>query len=173
MVAVGSVMGLSAQNFPTNPANGIGWNPGPAVPAGVNTTGQALPPAGPANGIGWNPGGQSPASWGNPWGGQWNNNAIPPLNQANVPGVSNQGITNVMACGYDAQGVWRVLPLTVSYKYNGVQYVVNVINAWNPWTDMWDANVDAPAFNTDYVLRGREYDFYTVLSTGTFYFNLA
>lgn len=84
----------------------------------------------------------------------------------------NQGLTKVIANGYDAMGVWRVLPLLVSYQYNGVQYDVNVINAWNPWTDQWDKGVDVPAYNTDYVLRNVTYDFYAVLSFGTFYFNL-
>jgi len=65
-----------------------------------------------------------------------------------------------------------VLPLVVSYRYNGVQYGVNVLNAWNPWTDSWDRGVDLPAYNTTYYLRNVEYDFYTVLPTGTFYFNL-
>lgn len=78
----------------------------------------------------------------------------------------------VMACGYDAQGVWRVIPLRVSYKYNGIQYNVNVLNAWDPWTDMWDDAVNVPAVNTSYYIRGNNYDFYVVLSTGTYYFNL-
>lgn len=78
----------------------------------------------------------------------------------------------MMACGYDAMGVWRVLPLLVSYQYNGVQYNVTVINAWNPWVDQWDTNLNISAFNTNYILRGVTYDFYAVLSFGTFYFNL-
>ena len=78
----------------------------------------------------------------------------------------------MIANGYDAMGVWRVLPLVVSYQYNGVQYNVNVLNAWNPWTDQWDKGVDQQAFSTDYVLRNVTYDFYVPLSFGTFYFNL-
>lgn len=62
--------------------------------------------------------------------------------------------------------------MLVAYQYNGVQYQVTVINAWNPWMNMWNRNVDQPAYNTAYMLRGQEYNFYTVLSTGTFYFNL-
>ncbi len=84
----------------------------------------------------------------------------------------NQGTTNVMACGYDARGIWRVLPLYVAYQWNGAQYDVTVLNAWNPWTDMWNRGVDMPAYNTSYYLRGNTYDFYTPLSTGTYYFNL-
>ena len=37
---------------------------------------------------------------------------------------------------------------------------------------MWDRNVDQPAYNTSYYLNGTTFDFYTVLSTGTYYFNL-
>ncbi len=84
----------------------------------------------------------------------------------------NSGVTKVIACGYDAQGIWRVLPLLVSYQYNGVQYNVTVLNAWDPWTDVWNQGVDEPAYNTTYYLRGQTFNFYTVLSTGTYYFNL-
>ncbi len=62
--------------------------------------------------------------------------------------------------------------MSVSYNYNGVQYNVTVLNAWNPWFNQWDYNVDVPAVNTYYLLRGVYYRFYAVLSTGTFYFNL-
>ena len=122
---------------------------------------------GPGPGMGmWNPG-PPPGSWGGPWGGPWYNSPTVVVN--NYP---NQGVTNVVACGYDAQGVWRTIPLHVSYTYNGVQYDVTVLNAWNPWTDMWDRGVDVPAYNTSYYLNGTTFDFYTVLSTGTYYFNL-
>lgn len=87
-------------------------------------------------------------------------------------GWQNDGNLTVMANGYDAQGVWRVLPLRVEYAYNGIQYDVKVINAWNPWSDTWDYNVDIPAANTSYYLRGNTYDFYAALSTGIYYFNL-
>lgn len=111
-------------------------------------------------------------SWGSPWA------APPPPPPSWSPGMfessdwQNSGIVTVMACGYDAQGVWRVLPLRASYKYNGIQYDVVILNAWNPWTDMWDDAVDVPAVNTSYYIRGNNYDFYVVLSTGTYYFNL-
>jgi len=94
------------------------------------------------------------------------------FNPGPPPNFRNQGVIKVIANGYDATGVWQVLPLMVSYQYNGVQYEVNVLNAWNPWTDQWDKGVDVPAYNTNYVLRNITYDFYTVLSFGTFYFNL-
>lgn len=109
----------------------------------------------------------------------------PPPNHVNVPWWQgwesppppapinfNNGNTTMMACGYDAQSVWRVLPLYVAYQYNGIQYNVSVINAWNPWTDAWDRDLDVTAFNTNYVLRNVTYNFYVVLSFGIFYFNL-
>lgn len=88
------------------------------------------------------------------------------------PNWQNQGTTNVVACGYDAQGVWQTIPLRVSYIYNGAQYNVTVDSAWNPWTQSWNYGVDIPAFNTYYFLNGTYFDFYANLSTGTFYFNL-
>lgn len=88
------------------------------------------------------------------------------------PNWQNSGTTTVIACGTDAQGVWRTIPLRVSYVYNGAQYNVTVNSAWNPWTDCWNYGVDVPAFNTYYFLNGNYYDFYTNLSTGTWYFNL-
>lgn len=189
IVAVGFGSVAYAQN--SNPANGIGWNPGPTVlrnqqnNTGVNPApaqsnnpangigwnpGSNAPGGGPANGIGWNPGPGFQGNWGSPWNNGWNNSPTIIVNQ--VPTIPNQGVTKVVACGYDSEGIWRVLPLTVSFQYNGVQYDVYVLNAWNPWTDQWDRGVDVPAYNTSYYMRGQEYDFYTVLPTGTYYFNL-
>ncbi|MDE6330343.1 MAG: hypothetical protein K2L83_06490, partial [Muribaculaceae bacterium] len=70
------------------------------------------------------------------------------------------------------QGIWRAIPMNVAYTYVGGQYNVTVLSAWNPWTDMWNRAINQPAYNTNYYLRGNTYDFYTVLSTGTYYFNL-
>ena len=134
-------------NVPMGPANGLGWNPGPG------------------------PGGPGPG-WNNGWGPGWNNWNSNPAVVVNVSPNPNQGVEKVVACGYDAQGIWRVLPLTVAYTYNGVQYDVTVLNAWNPWTNSWDNGVDQTAYNTYYYLRGVYYNFYAPLSTGTFYFNL-
>lgn len=106
-----------------------------------------------------------------PWAGAWGYPG-PGTTPAIVPINDNNGVTNVIACGYDAQGIWRVLPLTVQYKWNGAQYNVEVLNAWNPWTDNWTRNIDSEAFNTSYFLKGETFDFYTVLPTGTYYFNL-
>lgn len=153
-------LGLAAQNslpapgsgggFNPAPSNGIGWNPGPAMP----------PPPPPTN-------------WGNPWNPVWvNGPSVVVSPSVGLGNFQNQGIVKVLACGYDAQGVWRVLPLLVSYQYNGIQYNVNVLNAWNPWTDQWERGVDVQAFNTTYILRGVNYNFYVVLPYGTFYFNL-
>lgn len=147
---------VSAQSSLPAPGSGGSYNPGGGI-------------SGPPNGIGWNPGPPPPSAWGNPWNSGWN---YSPTIVINNPAYSNQGVTKVIACGYDAMGVWRVLPLTVSYQFNGVDYDVNVLNAWNPWTDTWDRGVDLPAYNTSYILRGTTYDFYVVLPTGTFYFNL-
>lgn len=142
----------SGGSFNPAPANGIGWNPGPAV-------GRPIAPP--------------PSNWGNPWGyGGWGSSPSIVVNSPIVVNDMNNGITKVVACGYDAQGVWRTIPLTVSYSWNGAQYNVTVLNAWNPWTDMWNRGVDLPAYNTSYYLNGTQFDFYTVLSTGTYYFNL-
>ncbi len=151
----------SGGGFNPNPANGIGWNPGPAASSA---------PA-PGAGGGYRPGGGM--AWGNPWGPGpgMGPQVVVNLNPGFVSGM-NSGVCNVVGVGYDAQGIWRTIPMTVSYNWNGAQYSVQVLNAWNPWTDMWNRGVDASAYNTAYYLRGTTYDFYTVLSTGTYYFNL-
>ncbi len=149
---------MVAQN--SLPAPGSGGSYQPNIPSG-------------GWGGGFNPGPPPPSYWGSPWYSGWDYSptiVVSPSITTN--NFQNQGVTKVVACGYDAQGVWRVLPLVVSYQSNGIQYDVNVLNAWNPWTDHWNRNLDVPAYNTDYTLRGNNYDFYTVLPFGTFYFNL-
>lgn len=146
--------------------------PAPGIP------GNSLPNPGAFSNPGFRPGPspmsppQPPSAWGSPWWNGWN----PSPTVVNSPSVNignlNNGRMKVIACGYDAMGVWRVLPLYVSYRYNGINYNVNVINAWDPWTDMWNRGVDVQAFSTNYVLKGVTYDYYVVLSFGTFYFNL-
>ena len=89
-----------------------------------------------------------------------------------TPNWQNAGTITVIACGYDAQSVWQTIPLRVTYTYNGAQYEVMVDSAYNPWTQTWNYGVDQPAFNTYYFLNGNYYNFYTNLSTGTYYFNL-
>jgi hypothetical protein len=69
-------------------------------------------------------------------------------------------------------GVWRTVPMHVSYSYNGVLYNATVLSAWNPWVDVWNNGIDVGAVNTSYYLDGVNYNFYVVLSTGTYYFNL-
>lgn len=157
-IAMFAGISVNAQNSLPAPGSGGAFTP--------NNGGGVM---GPANGIGWNPGPAYPAYWGNPWNNGWNYTPSVPVNS---PVVVNQGITKVLACGYDITGVWRILPLTVSYQWNGVDYNVNVINAWNPWTDSWNRGVDEPAYSTSYVMRGVTYNYYTVLTTGTYYFNL-
>ena len=84
----------------------------------------------------------------------------------------NQGNLNVMATGYDSESVLVQIPLYVSYSFNGVQYDVTVLNSWNPYTQMWNTGVDTPAFHTSYYFNGFNYNYYVVLPTGTYYFNL-
>lgn len=155
--APGSPSGLGGPNvnIPPNPDGGAaGPGPAPAPGSGVYNPGPATPPP--------------PANWGCPMG------CTPMIvnTPLSSPNWQNSGTETVMACGYDAQGVWRVIPIRVQYNYNGAQYNVTVLSAWNPWTDMWNTGIDVPAFNTTYFLNGNTYDFYTNLSTGTFYFNL-
>lgn len=152
MVALGS-LAAAAQNSLPAPGSGGSFNPAPS---------------GGAPGFGGGPGAGGPM-WGCPWGpgspGMWSPAIAAPAMQT--------GTTNVIAAGYDSYGRWRNLPLTVSYTYNGAFYDVTVINAWNPWADMWNQNVDVSAFRTLYRgPYGTMYHFYAPLSTGTYYFNL-
>lgn len=136
-------------------------------------SGGSFQPAG-GGGFGPGPGGpMAPPAWNSPWYTGWGNAPQVVVSPSISIGNSlNQGIMKVIACGYDARGVWRVLPLQVSYQYLGGQYNVNVLNAWNPWTGSWVRGIDQQAFNTVYYLRNVQYDYYTVLPFGTFYFNL-
>lgn len=155
--------GLSAQN--SLPAPGSGGSFQPNIGGGFGP--------GPVYGPSWNPGPPPPTYWGSPWYTGWNSTpSIVVSPSVSTGNFVNQGITRVIANGYDAMGVWRVLPLVVSYQYDGAQYDVTVLNAWNPWTDQWDKGLDVQAFNTNYILRNVTYDYYAVLSFGTFYFNL-
>lgn len=168
MVAIGMGMAFGQNSAPA-PGAGGGFNPAPPNGIGWNPGGSSAPA--PGSGGSFNPGPPAPGpAWGGPWGGGWQSS---PSVIVNInPAWQNSGATNVVGVGYDAQGNWRTIPLTVAYQWNGVNYNVTVINAWNPWTDMWNRGVDQPAYSTSYFLRGTNYDFYTVLSTGTYYFNL-
>ena len=163
-----AIAGMTAQNSLPAPGSGGSFKPAPigggnsGRPNGGGPGFRPGPGFGPGpgwgnNGIGWNPG----PGWGGPNPG-WNP----------APSFMNQGTTNVIACGYDARGVWRTIPLYVSYTYTGFEYDVTVINAWNPWTQSWNMGVDMPAYNTSYYINGQTYDFYAPLTTGTYYFNL-
>ncbi len=163
LLTAAGVLGAASQNSLPAPGSGGGRPGGGGFGGGMG--GNSLPAPGAGGQLAPPPGGPyGPGPWGSPWGG--------PMMNPNGPGWQNTGRVTVMACGYDSYGVWRTIPLRVAYAYNGIQYNVTVINAWNPWTDMWNRGVDQPAFNTSYYLRGNTYNFYTVLSTGTYYFNL-
>ena len=84
----------------------------------------------------------------------------------------NQGNVNVMATGYDSESVLVQIPLYVSYSFNGVNYDVTVLNSWDPYTQTWNIGVDTPANITSYYFNGFTYNYYVVLPTGTYYFNL-
>lgn len=159
--------------------SGYGQNSAPAPGSGgaftPNTGGFGNPNMG-GPGFGGPPP-MSPAwggpDWGSPWGPGYYSSPSIIINTPTVTGSDvNAGTTKVLACGYDTQGIWRTIPLLVQYHYDGAQYKALVLNAWNPWTNSWNRNVDQPAYNTSYYLRGNTYDFYTNLSTGTYYFNL-
>ncbi len=162
IVALGS-LAAAAQNSLPAPGSGGSFNPAPS--GGAPGFG-----GGPGPGFGGGPGpGPGGPAWGSPWGpgspGMWSPAPAAPAFQT--------GTTNVIAAGYDSYGRWRNLPLTVSYNYNGAFYDVEVINAWNPWADMWNENVDVTAYRTLYRgPYGTMYHFYAPLPTGTYYFNL-
>lgn len=164
---------VMAQNSAPAPGSGGGFNPAPANGIGWNPGGSSAPA--PGSGGGFQPAGPGPGgpAWGSPWGGGWqaSPSVVVNVNPGFVEGM-NSGTCNVVGVGYDAQGVWRTIPMTVSYSWNGAQYNVTVLNAWNPWTDMWNRGIDDTAYNTSYFLNGETYNFYVPLSTGTFYFNL-
>lgn len=167
ILAAVSALGLPAvmaQN--SMPAPGTGSL---NVPAGGGGMGPGMfgPGPGPAGTPGWG------SSWGSPWGGWGYNGIYSPSTQVILsPTYQQSGKMNVVGVGYDAQGVWRNIPMTVSYNYNGAQYSVIVLTAWDPWSDSWNTQLDIPAVNTSYYLDGANYNYYAVLSTGTYYFNL-
>ena len=137
---------LSPTSPPPPPAQGL---PGqPAVPPASPLPPSQTPPPPP----GWG----APGTLVNPPSADW----------------MNQGTMNVMATGYDSEGVLKQIPLTISYNYNGVNYNITVVNAWNPYTQSWNMGIDQPAFSTDYYFNGFTYNWYAPLSLGTFYFNL-
>lgn len=152
-------------NPPVQPSNTFGpqLSPGPSglstpPPPQMNGNQPAPPPPGPP----LNPGiPNTPPGWG----------AAGFL--ANPPaGNINEGTINVMATGYDNESVLVQIPLVVSYSFNGVYYNVNVLNSWNPLTQTWNIGVDQPAYQTSYYFNGFNYNYYTNLPSGTYYFNL-
>ncbi len=158
-----SGMAFAQSSLPA-PGSGGSFQPGGG--------GGSLPAPGSGGGFrpnnGWGPGVPPPPTWGSPWQGSGLNVNI----NVGSPGWQNQGVITVMGCGYDSMGVWRTIPLRVSYSWNGVQYNCTVVSAWNPWSDIWNRGIDMPAYSTSYYINGQTYNFYAPLSTGTYYFNL-
>lgn len=151
------IAGVSAQNSAPAPGSGGAFTPN--VPAGP----------GPGSGFGLNvPMWGSGNSMMN--GGPWGPGAFSGPYYNNGPGF-NYGTSRVVGVGYDVQDVWETVPMVINWRWNGFFYDVTVESAWNPWTQMWESNLDIPAFQTTYTLRGVTYSFYVNLSTGTYYFN--
>lgn len=132
---------------PTPPSNPMATPPSPVPPPPPPTPNPGLP--------------NTPPGW-----GAAGFLANPPM------GNINQGTINVMATGYDNESVLVQIPLVVSYSFNGVYYDVKVLNSWNPLTQTWNIGVDAAAYQTSYYFNGFNYNYYAVLPTGTYYFNL-
>ena len=159
MILAGLAVCLPAFSQPFPPATAP---PAPPTPAfGPGRTGNGFGPHVPMWGT--SPGMMS----GGPWGeGAFSGPDNPPMLNF------NNGISHVVGVGYDVQGVWETVPLIVEWHWNGVQYDVTLMDAWNPWTRVWEKQLNIPAYQTEYTLRGVTYDRYVNLSTGTYYFNL-
>lgn len=186
LTALSSVVTFAQQPIPLGPGPVISVSPSPENNQNENTP----LPQGPGPVISISPGPENQNIPPYPTGpgpvvaeSPANNGSTPPppppgwagpgfLSTPANPDWQNEGTINVMGTGYDSQGVMKQIPLFVQYQFNGVNYNVTVLNAWNPYTYSWDANVDQPAYQTSYYFNGFTYNYYTVLSTGTFYFNL-
>ena len=144
------ITGISTMYSQPTPPPGLG------TPPPINGQPVAPPPSP------YSPGMNTPPGWSY-------NGFLPP---APINNDMNQGTINVMATGYDTESVLVQIPLVVSYSFNGVNYDVTVLNAWNPLTQTWNMGVDQQGFQTSYYFNGFNYNYYTNLSTGTFYFNL-
>lgn len=156
LAATFGALTAAAQNSLPAPGTGQvggGFGPGPGWGG-----------SGPGFGPNWG------GAWGSPWGPGYNYGPAWAPSLGN-PNLNNSGTGIVNACGYDANGIWRVIPLNIAYTYNGF-YNVTVINAWNPWTQSWNRDIMQPAYQTTYLLNGTTFHWYAPLSTGTYYFNL-
>lgn len=156
VLSIGLGTGLMSAQAPLPPPGQVP-PPGQMPPPGMNNPGTIPPP--PPPGPAQTP---PPPGWGGP-----GYLATPPAGE-----WMNEGTLNVMATGYDSESVLVQIPLCVSYSFNGVNYDVTVLNSWNPYTQTWNIGVDSPAYNTTYYFNGFNYNFYTVLPSGTYYFNL-
>lgn len=161
-MAFATVAATNAQNSLPAPGTGGSYRP---APIGGGSPGWGGGPGWGGPGPGWGGG----PGWNGGWGPGWD---YSPSIIINTPSYVNRGTVNVVACGYDNEGIWQTVPMHVAYYYNGFDYDVTVINVWNPWSRSWMRGIDQPAYNTSYYLRGNTYDFYAPLSIGTFYFNL-
>ena len=155
-------LGLSILNAqpsppPGPPPSGIPGVNGPPPPPSPGQPAPGLPGTPPAP-----PTPPPPAGWGYP-----GYLSVPPSGD-----WMNEGTLNVMATGYDTESVLVQIPLVVSYSYNGAFYDVTVLNSWNPYTQSWNIGVDVQANSTSYYFNGFNYNYYAVLPTGTYYFNL-
>lgn len=147
--------GLTSAQMPPPPGDQDTFGPPPTTPGmfGAPSPGpETPPPPAPAPPPGWG----APGMLMNPPTADW----------------MNQGTMNVMSTGYDSEGVMKQIPLFISYTFNGVNYNITVLNAWNPYTENWNIGVDIPAYSTSYYINGFTYNYYAVLPIGTFYFNL-
>lgn len=151
LVAAAGIGTISAQSSLPAPGSGGSFRPSPTTP----------PPVAPGL-----PGG--PGNWGGSGPGYMGPNGA----FMNGPNWQNSGVVTVMGCGYDVYGTWTTIPLKVSYQYNGVQYEVTVLSAWSPSMQVWNTDIDTPAYSTSYYTHGNTYNFYVVLASGTYYFNL-
>lgn len=142
---------ILAQPLPPPPGQGPPPGEGPPPPI---TAGAPLPPPGNVA--------PPPPGWGAP------GYLVSPPSQDWM----NNGYLNVMATGYDTESVLVQIPLYISYSFNGVNYNIMVLNAWNPYTQSWNIGVDSQAFQTSYYFNGFTYNYYVNLPSGTFYFNL-
>ncbi|MDE6669659.1 MAG: hypothetical protein K2K26_08250 [Muribaculaceae bacterium] len=155
LMAVAGISTISAQSSLPAPGSGGSFQPAPVGPPPVapGIPGSPLGPGAPGGPLG--PGYIGP------------NGAF-----MNGPNWQNEGVITVMGCGYNVYGDWTTIPMKVSYEYNGMQYEVTVLSAWEPSMQMWNTGIDTPAYNTTYYTHGNTYNFYVVLASGTYYFNL-
>lgn len=72
-----------------------------------------------------------PPNWGFPWGFGWNGfyGWNPNTSVVISPTCQDSGKVNVIGVGYDDEGVWRTMPMSVQYNYSNSKYNVIVLTA--------------------------------------------